>query len=330
MQVVSAGAWRSAFLNHKGVALAILSAAGFSAKAIFVKLGFRYGASAESLLALRMVFALPFFALMGWMCAREGALRRIGRHDAVLLVLLGLCGYYLSSLFDFIGLRYISSGLERLTLFLYPTLVLMLSALFLRKRYSPCVWLAVALAYAGASLALTHDLGDASLGPQVLTGVAWVGASMVCYAIYVAGSGELVGRVGATPFSAYASIVACIAVLLHFGLTQPLASLALPWPVYALTLAMALLSTVFPVWAMTQAIKALGAGRAASISTIGPVLTLAMGWTILGESFSWVQLAGACLVISGVVLVSRSRKAEDGTTTDTVRCPLGTPARARA
>ncbi len=316
------GSWRAAFLNHKGVALAVLSAAGFSAKAIFVKLGFRYGASAEALLALRMLFALPFFAAMLWLCMREGALRRIGRRDWKLVVLLGLCGYYLSSLFDFIGLRYISSALERLTLFLYPTLVLLLSVIFLGKRYSVCVWLAVALAYLGAGLALSHDLSDAALGADVWVGVGWVSLSMLCYAVYVAGSGEVVGRVGATPFSALATLVACFAVLAHFALTQPLETLVLPGEVYLITLSMALFSTVFPVWALTQAIRLLGAGRAASISTLGPVLTLSMGWTVLGESFSWTQIAGAALVIAGVVLVSRSRKAEEAASPDEVRCPI--------
>ncbi|MGL6069744.1 DMT family transporter [Craterilacuibacter sp.] len=298
----------NAFANYKGILLAVLSAAGFSAKAIFVKLGFGYGANAETLLALRMLFALPFFVLMALMCIRQGALRRIASRDWGGIVVLGLCGYYLASLFDFIGLQYISAALERLTLFLYPTVVLFLSVLFLGKRYPRQVWLAVVLAYAGAALALQHDLGAASSGSAVWQGVAWVSAGMLAYAVYIVGSGEMVTRIGANAFPAFATLVACAAVLLHFAVSQPLSALAVPWQVYALCLGMALFSTVFPVWALSHAIRLLGAGRAASMSTLGPVLTLFMGWAILDETLSWSQLAGAALVIMGVVLIARSHR----------------------
>ncbi|MXR37545.1 EamA family transporter [Neisseriaceae bacterium B2N2-7] len=305
---------QTAFAKNKGLLLAVLSAAGFSAKAIFVKLGFGYHASAEALLMLRMLFALPFFIIMAWVCIRQGALRRMGRQETVAVIILGLCGYYLASLFDFIGLQYISSGLERLLLFLYPTVVLLISVLFLGKRYPQRVWLAVLLAYAGAALALQHDLAAAKANEQVWTGVAWVGASMLVYAVYVAGSGEWLARIGATAFAAFASLVACIAVMLHFGLTSAWSSLILPPQVYIIALAMALFSTVFPVWALSQAIRLLGAGRAASVSTLGPVLTLFMGWSILGESLSGLQLAGAALTIGGVVLIARSGQPGEKTT----------------
>ncbi|WP_028534187.1 DMT family transporter [Paludibacterium yongneupense] len=297
-----------AFTKNKGIVLAILSAAGFSAKAIFVKLGFRYGASAEALLAMRMLIAMPFFLWMACISTNPSTLRKMARRDVAMIVILGLLGYYLTSLFDFIGLQYVSSGLERLTLFLYPTLVLAISTLWLGKRYPKSVWYAVALAYAGAGLAVAHDLGDSTFGPTVFRGLAWVGGSMVTYALYIAGSGEVIKRVGATPFAALATLVACVAVLLHFAITQPLTTLQMPWQGYAVCAAMALISTVFPVWALNQAIRNLGAGRAASISTFGPVVTIFLGWTVLGESISWMQVVGAMLVVTGVVIVCKSRK----------------------
>jgi drug/metabolite transporter (DMT)-like permease len=297
-----------AFSKNKGVYLAIMSAAGFSAKAIFVKLGFRYGATPEALLALRMLIAMPFFLWMACISTTPASLKKIGRRDAMLIVVLGLFGYYLTSLLDFIGLQYVSSGLERLTLFLYPTLVLGISTLWLGKKYPRTVWYAVALAYVGAGLAVAHDLGDSTFGPTVFRGIAWVGGSMVTYAIYIAGSGEVIKRVGATPFAALATLVACVAVLLHFAIFQPLSALIIPWQGYAVCAAMALISTVFPVWALNQAIRHLGAGRAASISTFGPVVTIFLGWTVLGESISLIQVLGAVLVVSGVVMVCKSRQ----------------------
>jgi drug/metabolite transporter (DMT)-like permease len=296
-----------AFSKNKGIYLAILSAAGFSAKAIFVKLGFRYGATPDALLALRMLIAMPFFIWMACVSTSPTTLRKLTRRDVTMIVVLGLFGYYLTSLLDFIGLQYVSSGLERLTLFLYPTLVLAISTLWLGKKYPRKVWLAVALAYAGAMLAVTHDLHDSSFGPTVWKGLAWVGASMVTYAIYIAGSGEVIKRVGPTPFASLATLVACVAVLLHFSILKPFSTLIMPWQGYAVCAAMALISTVFPVWALNQAIRHLGAGRAASISTFGPVVTIFLGWTVLGESISLMQVAGAALVVTGVVMVCKSR-----------------------
>ena len=297
-----------AFTKHKGVMLAILSAAGFSAKAIFVKLGFRYGATPEALLALRMLISMPFFLWMTHISTTPASLRRIVRKEGWIILILGLFGYYLTSLLDFIGLQYVSSGLERLTLFLYPTLVLAISTLWLGKKYPKTVWYAVALAYVGAGLAVAHDLSDSTFGPTALKGVAWVGGSMVTYAIYIAGSGEVIRRIGATPFAALATLVACVAVLLHFAIFQPISTLIIPWQGYVVCAAMALISTVFPVWALNQAIRNLGAGRAASISTFGPVVTIFLGWTVLGESISLIQVLGAVLVVSGVILVCRSRQ----------------------
>lgn len=298
--------WRNAYAKNKGIILAVLAAIGFSAKAIFVKMGYRYGASAEALLVLRMAFALPFFLLM----ARQSTMadvRRLTWRDWRQLVVLGLLGYYLSSLLDFIGLQYVSAALERLTLYLYPTLVLFISVLWLGKRYPARVWLGVGLAYLGVALAFVQDLRDAELGSQALVGLAWVLASAVSFALYLAGSGEAIARFGATRFTALATLVACIAVFIHFAVTMPLAALRLPAPVYLVGLAMGVFSTALPLLCMNMAIRQLGAGKAASVGTLGPVLTMAMGWLVLGESLGVLQILGAGLVIGGVGIVSRSK-----------------------
>lgn len=286
-----------------GVWLAAVAAVGFSFKAIFVKLGLAHGADAVTLLALRMGFALPVFIFVAWRSGASGLERR----DWLWLAALGLSGYYLSSLFDFLGLQYISAGLERLILFTYPTLVLLFSALFLGQKIRPATWGALALCYAGIGLAVSHDLTIAGDSRSLLVGSLWVFASAVSYALFWMGSGHVVTRVGATRLSAYASIFACLFVLGHFAATHPLRALVVPPRAYLDGLALALLCTVLPIWLQAESIRRIGAPTAALVGTLGPVITIILGWWILGEAMAPSQLAGAGLVIAGVLLVSMKR-----------------------
>jgi len=284
---------------------ALLAAIGFSIKAILIKSGYRYGVGAEALLALRMLFAAPFFLLLA---RQSGGVANLERRDWAWILVLGLLGYYLSSLFDFFSLLTISAALERMTLFLYPTLVLLLSTLFLKKRYPLRVWGAVLLSYLGVALAFAHDLAASTLAADAWKGLGWVLASTFTYALYLIGTGEVVGRIGATRMAALGTLVACIAVLVYFAVSQPLAGIAhLPWQVYAIGLAMGVFSTALPVWCLSQAIRLLGAGRTASVGTLGLVLTLLMSWVFLGEVLSLEQVVGAALVVVGVTLANRQK-----------------------
>ena len=295
------------FSISKGVLLAMLSAAGFSAKAIFVKLAYVYPVDAITLLMLRMAFSLPFFILMAGISGRGAA--RLPRQAWMMLLPLGLMGYYLSSVFDFIGLQYVSSTLERLVLFLYPTFVLLFSALLFRRKVGLREWLALGLCYLGTGLAVAHDWHALGAGQSVLIGVSWVLASALCYSLYLIGTGELVKQVGALRLSAWLCIVASLAIIVHFLLTHPLsAAFNLPWPVYAYSLAMALISTVLPVALMNEAIRRVGANQVALVSTLGPVITLFLGWLVLSESMSLLQIVGAALVVGGVASVSLRKK----------------------
>ena len=290
--------------GNAGLLLAVLSAVAFSFKAIFVKLGLAHGADAVTLLALRMGFALPVFLAMAWRCGASGLTRR----DWLWLAALGLSGYYLSSLFDFLGLQFISAGLERLILFTYPTLVLLFSALFLGQKVTRAALGALVLCYAGIGLAVSHDLTFAGDTAALVVGSLWVFASAVSYALFWMGCGHVVTRLGATRMSAFASIFACLFVLGHFAATHPLAALVVPQRVYFDGLGLALLSTVLPIWLQAEAIRRIGAGTAALVGTLGPVITIFLGWWILGEAMSPSQLAGAGLVIAGVLLVSLKKR----------------------
>ncbi|MDR2239242.1 MAG: DMT family transporter [Zoogloeaceae bacterium] len=282
-----------------GLLLAGLSAVAFSFKAVFVKLGLAHGADALTLLALRMGFALPVFLFMAWRSGAGGLTRR----DWLWLAALGAVGYYLSSLFDFLGLQYISVGLERMILFTYPTLVALFSALFFGHAIRPAAWGALALSYIGIGLAVSHDLAFAGASRELIAGSLWVFASAVSYALFWMGSGHVVMRVGATRMTAFVSIFACLFVLGHFAIAHPLASLAAPMPVYIDALALALLCTVLPIWLQAGALRRIDAPTAALIGTLGPVITILLGWWILGEAMSLTQFAGLSLVVAGVLLV---------------------------
>lgn len=286
-----------------GAVLAALAAIGFSFKAILVKLAYPYGVDAITLLALRMVFALPFFvALLASPMARGGA--RLTGRDAVTLLALGILGYYLSSFLDFLGLQYISAGLERLILFLYPTLVVLLSALLFGKPITRRILLALLLCYAGIALAVAHDVSIMAEQAQVWLGAALVFGSAVSYAFYLIGNGQVVGRIGAARLTAWASIIASLACIAQFLLLRPWSALALPWQVYGLAIVMALFSTVIPIYLVSEAIRRIGAGRASLIGSLGPVVTIFLGWLMLDDPVSAYQLAGAALVVGGVVLIS--------------------------
>ena len=288
-----------------GLALAIAGSVLFSAKAIVVKLAYRHGVDAATLIALRMLFSVPFFALaLAWSSRGSSPLARA---DHARLIVIGLLGYYAASYLDFLGLQYITAALERLILYLNPTIVLLMSALLLGKRFSRREVAALALAYGGILLVFLHDVRLE--GEGVPLGAALVFCSAVCYAAYLVMSGELVRRVGAIRLTSYAMCVSTVAVFVQFLIVNPLSSLQQPAPVYWLSLVNGLLCTVLPVFATMLAVERIGAGRTSLAAMVGPVATIALAYLFLDERISGWQLAGTTLVLSGVYVLSRSSTA---------------------
>lgn len=287
-----------------GTLFALLAAFGFSLKAILVKLAYAWhGVDAIALLALRMLFALPFFLALAWQTGASGA--RLSTGDWLRLTWLGLTGYYLASILDFWGLAYITAGLERLILFTYPTLVVVIGAWLGRRRVARREGLALALSYAGIALAFASDLRLSTDRAALLLGSGLVFGSAVAYALYLLASGATIARVGARRTAAYAMLISTGLVLAQFVVTQPLAALRQPLSIYGLALAMALFSTVLPSVLLAEAIKRSGAGRVALIGSAGPIITIYLGVVALGEPATGVQLVGAGLVLAGVLLVTR-------------------------
>ncbi len=290
-----------------GLVFALLAAVGFSFKAIFVKLSYRYGVDAETLLALRMAYSLPIFAVMGW---RARATPRNGktpltRRDYGLLAGLGLFGYYLASYLDFLGLDYISAGLERVILFIYPTIVVLLSAVFLAKPITRRTGAALVLCYVGVAVAVAHDFKVVGETRDVLVGSLFVFGAAVSYALFLLGNGQVVNRLGSSRLSAGGSIFAGILAIGQFLVLRPLSALDLPWIVHLYALAMGTLCLVLPVWCLAEGIRRIGASPVALVGSFGPIITLAAGWMLLDEPVGTAQLLGAALVIGGVTVMAK-------------------------
>jgi drug/metabolite transporter (DMT)-like permease len=286
-----------------GLTIAIAGAILFSAKAIVAKLLYRYHIDAVTLIAFRMLFSLPFFALVALWKAKSATPLTSGERGKI--VVLGLLGYYLSSFLDFLGLQYISAGLERLILFLTPSFVLLISAVFLRRKISTLEWMALGTAYLGTVLVFLHDVrvGDANVG----LGSAFVLGSALSYALYLLLSGELVRRVGPLRLVAYAMCVSSVACIVQFFVLRSAALLVQPVEVYGLSLVNAVFCTVFPVFLTMVAVARIGPATTSQAGMIGPVSTLFMGAVILGEPLTGIQLAGTALVLGGIYLLSKKR-----------------------
>lgn len=291
-----------------GIAFALAGAIGFSIRPVLIKLAygvptvFDAPVSPVTLLFLRMVISLPFFvAVAWWLRAQRPA---ISARDGAAIGALGFVGYYAASFLDFIGLQYVGAGLGRLILFLYPTIVLLLSFFFLHARPGARHLMALALSYAGIFLVVSDRLGGGATGPLFLFGCALVFASAFCYAVYLVAGSALVQRVGSMRFTAWSMIASTVPAVVQFLVLEPFSALELPGAVWGYTAVMATACTVLPVFFVAEALKRIGANHFAVIGAVGPVSTLLAGAIGLEEPFTLVQVAGAALVIGGVLLVS--------------------------
>lgn len=284
-----------------GLAMAVLGAIGFSGKAIIVKLAYRHGVDAVTLLMWRMLLALPFFGAMAWWAGR-GRPALTGR-DWRDIAVLGFTGYYLASFLDFAGLAYITASLERLILYLNPTLVLLISVVCFHHRLQLRQVVAMAVSYAGVAAVFAHELHFE--GRSTAIGAALVFGSAVSYAVYLALSGRVVQRLGALRLAGLASSVACGLCIGQFLLLRPLADAAVPAPVLWLSLLNSTACTVAPVLLVMLAIARIGAPLSSQVGMVGPMSTLLMGYFILGEPLNgWIGV-GTALVLAGVFLVGR-------------------------
>ncbi len=284
--------------------LAVLGAIAFSGKAIIVKLAYRHGVDAVTLIMLRMLFALPLFALMAWWAGRGKP--ALTRRDWLGVLGLGISGYYLASFLDFAGLAYISASFERLILYLNPTLVLMFGWLLYRRRVTRWQMAGMAISYTGVLLVFGHEL-QMGQNASAAWGTLLVFLSAISYAIYLVGSGEFVKRLGSLRLVGLATTVACLCCIVQFLLLRPVGTLFTLAPeVLWLSVLNATLCTALPVLAVMMAVERIGAAMAAQTGMIGPMSTILMGVVILGEPFTAWIAAGTVLVIAGIFVFTRT------------------------
>jgi drug/metabolite transporter (DMT)-like permease len=292
--------------DHRGLgfAIAALAAILFSFKAILAKWMYRYGVDATTVISLRLLFAGPvFFAIALYQHFKAGAQRLSGK-ELGLIVVLGFLGYYLSSFLDFLGLEYIPAALERLILFLTPTVVAVLSALFLRKPITTRQWQALLVSYAGMLIVLWDQLKIGGVSAHALAvGSGLCFAATLSYSVYLMMSGEMVVKLGSLRLAALALSISCGLTAVHFALFAKQPLLGHPGAVYQLSLVNAVFCTIIPVFLTMTALRRIGAASSSQLSMLGPISLLFFGNALLGEHLSGLQILGTVVVLAGVSLV---------------------------
>ncbi|RCS25983.1 EamA/RhaT family transporter [Polaribacter sp. WD7] len=285
-----------------GILLGVIGVVLFSSKAVMVKLAYKYNVDSITILLLRMLFSFPFYAVIALLYSKETNNILIKKIDYAWVVFFGLVGYYLASYFDFVGLKYIKASLERIILFVYPTIVIILNRLFLQQPISKNQTIAIFLSYLGIIIAFSNEIEIS--GNNIYLGGFFVLLSAITYASYLVGSGWLIPKFGVVKFTAYAMLVSCFSVFIHYSFINETDLFALPWQVYGLGLLIAIFATVIPSFLVSTSIKMISSSNFAIVAGIGPISTIILASFFLGEELSLIQFFGALLVIIGIIITS--------------------------
>ncbi|WP_064198571.1 MULTISPECIES: DMT family transporter [Emticicia] len=287
-----------------GALLVFGAAFGFALKGIFIKSAYQYGVDTISLLSLRFIFAAPFYIFTILRKRfKEEAHPKVSTSTWLKLFGVGFIGYYISAYFNLLGLNYITASLERILLFVYPTFVLILSAIIFKKKITPLQWLALGITYFGIFIAFLKNF-DAHQQKDIWLGAFWVILSGFTYAFYLISSDGLIAKLGTTRFTSWVILSAFVPTLIHCYTVNQLNILNFPIPVYTISLSMAVFSTVLPTFMLSEGIKRVGSGNASIIASIGPIFTIVLATTFLGETIWLEQIIGTVFVLIGVFLIS--------------------------
>jgi drug/metabolite transporter (DMT)-like permease len=291
-------------LSLAGFLITLTGAILFSTKAIIVKIAFaKTSIDALTLLTLRMLFSLPFYLVAAWIGSRNRERDKFSKRQWMNIILLGLFGYYLSSLFDFVGLQHISAGLERLILFLYPTFALLINFFFFKQKVSRIQQWALLLTYAGIALAYYGELNIDTGNKNFYYGSLLIFLCAITYASYIVGSGRIIPQVGVTKFTAYAMLASTAGVFIHFALAGNFLKLENAATYWRYGISLAVFATVIPTFLISIGMKKIGSNNVAIISGIGPVSTIIQANLVLGEEIFTTQIIGTVLVVIGVLLI---------------------------
>jgi drug/metabolite transporter (DMT)-like permease len=285
-----------------GIFLGVIGIVLFSSKAVMVKLAYNYKIDAITILLLRMLFSFPFYVVIAYLYRNENQGVKIVKKDYAWIAFFGLVGYYLASLFDFVGLTYIKASLERIILFVYPTIVILLNRFFFKQPITKVQALAIFLSYLGIIIAFSDEVEIS--GGNVYFGGFFILLSAITYASYLVGSGWLIPKFGVIKFTAYAMLVSCFCVFIHFSIISDTDLYSLPWQVYGLGFLIAVFATVIPSFLVSASIKIISSSNFAIVAGIGPISTILLASFFLNEKLTLFQFFGAILVIIGIVIMS--------------------------
>ena len=288
-----------------GILMAAVGSMLFSGKAVLIKFAYADGADAETLIALRMLMAFPMFYSIYWWHSRKRSMSPLTWLDRGKLIGLGFLGYFLSSYVDFLGLQYISVGLERIVLYLTPTIVLLISYFVLHKPISRLQWYALVVGYLGVIIVFIQDAS--STGIRAWIGMLLVFSSACFYAVYMIGAGEMVKRIGSVRLVFYASSASAVFSIMQSLIYSPTAMLEQLPQIYWLSLLNASLCTVIPMLMIMVSINRIGSPLVAQAGILGPVSTVFMGYIFLSEPITWLQIGGMTLVITAMCLLVRNK-----------------------
>jgi drug/metabolite transporter (DMT)-like permease len=295
-------------LSLAGILLVVIGSIFFSTKAVIVKYAFsKTEVDAVSLLAVRMLFSLPFYIGAAWITSRHKNNVKMTRRQWLIVLSLGLFGYYLSSLFDFMGLKYISAGLERLILFLYPTFVSLINVWVFKEKITKLQKIALLLTYGGILLAYIGELTFNVHTPGFFLGSLLIFICSLTFAVYIVGSGRMIPVLGATKFTAYVMLASTLGVFVHFLVAGNYEILSSGSDFLWYGLLLGIIATVIPSFLISFGTKKIGANNVAIISSIGPVSTILQAHFILGEPIFVAQILGTVMVVGGVVLIGWKR-----------------------
>jgi drug/metabolite transporter (DMT)-like permease len=286
-----------------GVLLAMAGSICFSGKAIIVKLSYRYGVDTVTLLMLRMLFALPLFLLASWWAGRGKP--GLTARNWMMLTGLGFSGYYLASFLDFLGLQFVTASLERLILYMNPTIVLAASMVLFKARVQRSQWLALAVSYAGVLLVFAHDLTIG--GAHIALGSLLVFGSAISYALYLLFTSEAVKQLGALRVTGVATSIASVMCIAQFFILRPVSAMNVPTDVLWLAALNATLCTFVPVLLVAMALERVTSAVAAQVGMVGPMSTVILSVLLLNERFNLWMVAGTLLVLSGIWMLQRRR-----------------------
>lgn len=278
----------------------------FSAKSVLVKIAYQYDVDALSLVTLRLLFSVPFYIVIMCFTARPAVMRSLTTPDYFKIVLLGIMGYYLASILDFMGLQYVTASLERLILFVYPTMVLIISSVFMQKKATIEQKIAVIITYFGIALAFYQNNYTANNG--LWLGSILIFGSALSYAIYLIGTDSIISRFGSVLFTSLVMIVSTFASGIHYVVVSGTDIFSFQKEVYVIALIMAVVSTVIPSFLISEAIKQWGPSNVAIVGSVGPISTILLAGIFLGERITIFELMGTIIVIGGVLLLSNNKK----------------------